>query len=216
MSDDNGSDDDGSDDDSSDDDGSDDDSSDDDGSDDDSSDDDGSDDDGSDDDSSDDDSSESSINARLSDITRRMSLIRSRRTTNTASNSGADTPSLLSAHTSDNDSSQWSIGMSETNGLPNITPAVLIVDPDEGSVDMSADDMSADDTSADDVDWERLIVALARYHALRQEAAVSLVETATSWPDTPSSLRDVQAFQPPTSRQDMQAFLQQSLQNYPR
>ncbi|KAF8170667.1 hypothetical protein K438DRAFT_1853657 [Mycena galopus ATCC 62051] len=215
MSDDNGSDDDGSDDDGSDDDGSDDDGSDD-GSDDNGSDDNGSDGNGSDDDGSDDDSSESSINARLSDITRRMSLIHSRRTTNTDSNSGADTPSLLSARsssTSDNDSSQWSIGMSETNGLPNITPAVLIVDPDEGSVDMSGDDMSGDDTSADDVDWERLIVALARYHALQQEAAVSLVETATSWPDTPSSLRDVQA---PTSRQEMQAFLQQSLQNYPR
>ncbi|KAF8128768.1 hypothetical protein K438DRAFT_2000198 [Mycena galopus ATCC 62051] len=88
--------------------------------------------------------------------------------------------------------------MSETNGLPNIIPAALIVDPDEGSVDMSGDDMSEDD-----VDWERLI-----------EAEAFLAESRRTWSDTPSSVIEMQAFEPPRSPEDIEALLQHSLQNY--
>ncbi|KAJ7234518.1 hypothetical protein B0H12DRAFT_1204744 [Mycena haematopus] len=79
---------------------------------------------------------------------------------------------------------------SKLSSSPTACQGVFIVDPDAGSVDMSADSPGWDD--------ERGIVALRRYYALRHEAEDTVTET----------------FSPPKNPESMQALLQHSVQNY--
>jgi hypothetical protein len=78
-----------------------------------------------------------------------------------------------------------SIGSRKSSRLsPTACQGIFIVDPDSGSVDLSADGVDWDD--------ERGIVALRKYYALRHEAEDTVTESKRFWSDTPFSVYALQ------------------------
>ncbi|KAJ7885734.1 hypothetical protein B0H14DRAFT_3856817, partial [Mycena olivaceomarginata] len=73
---------------------------------------------------------------------------------------------------------------SRKSSSPTACQGIFIVDPDSGSVDMSADGVDWDD--------ERGIVALRKYYALRREAEDTVTESKRLWSDTPFSVYALQ------------------------
>ncbi|KAJ7831679.1 hypothetical protein B0H14DRAFT_2592484 [Mycena olivaceomarginata] len=69
---------------------------------------------------------------------------------------------------------------SRKSSSPTACQGIYIVDPDSGSVDLSADGVDWDD--------ERGIVALRKYYALRHEAEDTVTESKRLWSDTPFSV----------------------------
>ncbi|KAH8836085.1 hypothetical protein DL96DRAFT_107990 [Flagelloscypha sp. PMI_526] len=91
---------------------------------------------------------------------------------------------------------------------PTIQQPVLIADPNRSSIH------STDSNHGSLWDDEQGIMALRRYYALRDEAQDIVTESRKVWIDTPKSLFDLQAFQPPRQPQAMQALLKESVANY--
>ncbi|KAF8197689.1 hypothetical protein K438DRAFT_2118350 [Mycena galopus ATCC 62051] len=138
----------------------------------------------------------SEINGLLSNTTHPMSTMTSR------TRPRASTPLFCCSHTR-----LAVVGIrGDPGGAGEPGDCVFIVDPDAGSVDMSADGAGWDD--------ERGIVALRRYYVLRHEAEDTVTESERTWSDTPFSVYALRAFQPPKNPEDMQALLQHSVQNY--
>jgi hypothetical protein len=73
---------------------------------------------------------------------------------------------------------------SRKSSSPTACQGIFIVDPDSGSVDLSADGVDWDD--------ERGIVALRKYYALRHEAEDTVTESKRLWSDTPFSVYALQ------------------------
>ncbi|KAJ6511227.1 hypothetical protein DFH09DRAFT_999601 [Mycena vulgaris] len=96
--------------------------------------------------------------------------------------------------------------VSRKSSSPTACQGVFIVEPDAGSLDLSAGSAGWDD--------ERGIMALRKYYALRHEAEDTVLESKRTWSDTPFSVYALQAFQPPKNPEGMQALLQHSVQNY--
>ncbi|KAJ7115597.1 hypothetical protein C8R43DRAFT_1038570 [Mycena crocata] len=95
---------------------------------------------------------------------------------------------------------------SRKSSSPTACQGVFVVDPDSGSMDLSAGGPGWDD--------ERGILALRRYYALRHEAEDTVTESKRTWSDTPFSVYALQAFHPPKNPEGMQALLQHSVDNY--
>ncbi|KAJ7342323.1 hypothetical protein DFH08DRAFT_1011785 [Mycena albidolilacea] len=117
------------------------------------------------------------------------------------------THSMLSSTTAREERGTPSTIGSRKSSSPTACQGIFIVDPDSGSVHLSADGVDWDD--------ERGIVALRKYYALRHEAEDTVTESKRLWSDTPFSVYALQAFSPPPKNSEgMQALLQHSVQTY--